>query len=190
MTRKKVIVVCGPSGSGKTSIMKVLLNRFDCLCFSVSATTRPKRPHETDGNDYYFLSIEEFKNQIDQKAFIEYEEVYTNIFYGTLYSEIERINAEGETALLDIDVIGALNIKKLYSEEAICLFIHPGSIENLKKRLISRGTESEESLGKRLDKASYEMSFSSQFDKIIYNDSSLEESIESCYTFLSPYLSC
>ncbi len=174
----KLVAVSGPSGSGKTTLVHQLLQNHDRFSFSISATTRPQRPNEQHGKDYYFFSPEEFKKKIKKGEFIEYQEVYPGILYGTLKSEIERIHAIGKIAVLDIDVLGALNIKKIYGEKALLIFIHPGSIENLKNRLIHRETESEQSLEKRLHRATKEMEMAFQFDYIIKNDSSLESAYQ------------
>lgn len=178
MNHPNIIVFCGPSGSGKTSIVKSLLTEIDELAFSISATTRNKRINEVHGKDYYFMTNEEFRSKIDQAAFIEFEEVYTNIFYGTLWTEIERIIKSGKTPVLDIDVYGALSIKKKYEEAAHVIFVHPGNQEILNNRLSQRNTENQENLAKRLTKAVQELTFANKFDHIIYNDKSLDKAIE------------
>ncbi|MBN8587648.1 MAG: guanylate kinase [Rhodothermia bacterium] len=165
----KIVVLTAPSGSGKTTIAKALLAQFPLMRFSVSATTRPKRPYEQHGRDYFYMSEESFRAKIAEDAFIEYEEVYPGLFYGTLRSEIERIATSG-IALLDIDVEGAQNVKEQYGEHALTLFIKPPSLEVLRARLLARETETPESLERRLKKAAYEMSFADKCDIVILND--------------------
>lgn len=141
----KCVILCAPSGSGKTSIAKFLLQKPELnLEFSVSATTREKRPGEIDGKDYYFLTVEEFKQKIENDEFIEWEEVYEGVYYGTLKSEIERIWKDGKNVLFDVDVEGGISLTKYFGEKALAIFIQPPSIEELKKRLRKRGTENEE----------------------------------------------
>ena len=167
----KLIIITAPSGAGKTSITSHLLKSFsDKLAFSVSATTRQKRGHEIDGVHYYFVTEDEFKEKIRQKEFAEWEMVYEGKYYGTLKSEMKRIWNDGKAPVLDIDVKGALHVQGQYPEQSISIFIEPPSIEELKKRLLSRGTETPETLAARVNKASYEISFKDQFDKIIVND--------------------
>lgn len=166
----KVIVVSAPSGAGKTSIVQQLLKDVPELKFSISATTRAKREYEVDGKDYYFLTPEQFKEKLAQDDFLEWQEVYTDQFYGSLKSEVERIWQNNQTVIFDVDVLGGLNIKKFYGDNAMSVFIKAPSVEELEKRLRNRGTETPETLKKRLDKAEYEMSFSNQFDEIILND--------------------
>ncbi len=166
----KVIIVSAPSGAGKTSIVRHLLQVVPRLNFSVSATTRDKRGNEEHGKDYYFFSPEEFRERISKDEFLEWQEVYANQFYGTLKSEVERIWSEGHTVIFDVDVLGGLNIKKYFGDQALAVFIQPPTLEELRNRLLNRGTETEESMKKRLDKAEYEISFANQFDKIVLND--------------------
>ena len=166
----KVIIVSAPSGAGKTSIVRHVLEFLPELRFSTSATTRAKREGEVDGRDYHFLTVEDFKEGIRNDDFLEWEEVYANQFYGTLKSEIQRIWDEGKTVIFDVDVKGGLNIKKYFGDDAMAIFIEPPSIQELENRLRNRGTETEESLHKRLEKAEYEMTFAPQFDKTILND--------------------
>ena len=166
----KVIIVSVPSGAGKTSIVSYLLEQMPELQFSVSATTRDKRDNEVHGKDYYFLTTEDFKQRLDREEFLEWQEVYQDQFYGSLKSEVERIWQNGQTVIFDVDVLGGLNIKKFYGDEALSVFIEPPSLEELKNRLKQRGTETEESLAKRVNKAEYELSFANQFDKIVLND--------------------
>ena len=167
----KLIIITAPSGAGKTSITNHLLKTFsDKLGFSVSATTRKKRDYEIDGVHYYFISEEDFKEKIRQKEFAEWEMVYEGKYYGTLKSEMKRIWNQGKAVVLDIDVKGALHVQGQYPEQTLSIFIEPPSIEELKKRLLSRGTETDESLSARINKAAYEISFKDQFNKIIVND--------------------
>ena len=166
----KLIVISAPSGAGKTSIVHYLLENMNELSFSVSACSRDQRENETDGKDYHFLGIEGFKSKIKEDTFLEWEEVYKNQYYGTLKSEIERIWKEGKSVIFDVDVEGGLNIKKQYPTECLSIFIMPPSVEVLQERLIARGSESEESLQKRLDKAEEEIAKNQEFDSIILND--------------------
>ena len=167
---RKLIVISAPSGAGKTSIVHYLLKNMPELAFSVSACSREKRENETHGEDYYFLGVEGFKNKIAENAFLEWEQVYENQYYGTLTSEIERIWSEGKAAIFDVDVEGALNIKKQYLTECLSIFIMPPSLGVLQERLIARGSESDKSLKKRLDKAEEEIAKNQEFDSIILND--------------------
>ena len=167
---RKLIVISAPSGAGKTSIVHYLLKNMPELSFSVSACSREKRENETHGEDYYFLGVEGFKNKIAENAFLEWEQVYENQYYGTLSSEIERIWTEGETVIFDVDVEGGLNIKKQYLTECLSIFIMPPSLGVLQERLIARGSESDKSLKKRLDKAEEEIAKNQEFDSIILND--------------------
>ena len=169
-TQQKLIILTAPSGAGKTTIKTALLSELDYLGFSISATTRGKREGEADGIDYYFLTPDEFKSKIKNDDFVEYEEVYTDQFYGTLYSELERNWNLGKTVILDIDVQGALSIKETFADQSLVIFIQPPSLETLKKRLMARDTESEESLRKRITKAELEMQFAESFDTYIIND--------------------
>lgn len=164
------IVITAPSGSGKTTIVKKLLEQIPELEFSVSATTRSKRTHEVHGKDYYFLSVSEFEQAIEKEEFIEWEEVYPGKFYGTLKREITRIKNQKKLAALDIDVQGALNLKKKYEEQLIAFFIKAPSPEILKERLIARGTDSPNDIEIRLAKAKYESQFENRFDFVIIND--------------------
>jgi guanylate kinase len=170
-TQQKIIIITAPSGAGKTSITRYLLNTYaDRLSFSISAATRQPRSNERDGVDYYFISLEEFTNRIQHGAFVEWEMVYEGKYYGTLKSELQRIWSEGKIPVLDIDVKGAIHVQQQYPENTLSLFIEPPSVDELKRRLQSRGTESEESLNARVSKASYEITFKTSFDHIIVND--------------------
>tara|TARA_B110000211_G_scaffold53748_1_gene59491 strand:+ start:1187 stop:1750 length:564 start_codon:yes stop_codon:yes gene_type:complete len=166
----KLIVISAPSGSGKTSIVSYLLKNMETLSFSISACSREQRENEIEGKDYHFLGIEGFKRSIKEDSFLEWEEVYKNQFYGTLKSEVERIWSEGKTVIFDVDVVGGLNIKKQYPKECLSIFVMPPSVEVLAERLIGRGSESDESLQKRLDKAEEEISQNQEFDTVILND--------------------
>lgn len=183
----KLIILCGPSGSGKTTIAHHLLKEIPTLTFSVSATTRPLRGREEDGKDYHFLSVADFENRISEGAFVEYEEVYKDVFYGTLKSELQRIwNAE-KVPVLDIDVVGALNIKNNYNPDTLTIFVHPVSVENLKHRLHKRATETAESFAKRIHKAEEELGMADKIDKIIYNDD-LEKALVQAEEYIKEYL--
>jgi guanylate kinase len=167
----KAIIFSAPSGSGKTTIVKHLLNTNPDLGFSISASTRDRRGRtEAHGKDYYFLTPIEFKEKIDKNEFIEWEEVYEGNFYGTLKSEIERIWQSGKNVIFDVDVKGGLNLKKYFGDKALSIFVKVPSIEVLKDRLKDRGTESTESLSRRLFKANFEMSFQDQFDIVLINE--------------------
>ena len=167
---KRLIVISGPSGAGKTSIIHHLLKQIPELSFSISACSRGKRENEIDGEDYYFLGVQGFKKQIQENAFLEWEEVYQDQYYGTLKTEVNRICNEGKSVIFDVDVAGALNIKNQYSERCLSIFIMPVSMQALKKRLVNRGSESKESLQKRLLKAEYEIARNKEFDHIVIND--------------------
>lgn len=166
----KIIIFSAPSGSGKSTIVNHLLTRDLGLEFSISATSRPPRGNEENGIEYYFLSQEEFEEKISNNEFVEYEEVYPNCYYGTLRSEVERISAKGHTVVFDVDVVGGVNLKEQFREQALAIFISPPSIETLRERLKNRCTDSDEMIEKRVGKAEYEMSFALQFDRIIIND--------------------
>jgi len=165
----KLILFCGPSGSGKTTIVHHLLKNNPGLSFSISATTRPKRANETDGIDYHFLSVDDFKKKIKQDEFIEWEEVYKDRFYGTLISEIEKIWKEGKAVVFDVDVEGGLNIKKKFGDELLAVFVMPPSVDELHKRLHARETETPESLKMRVAKAEHELTYAFKFDHVLIN---------------------
>lgn len=166
----KLIIVSAPSGAGKTTLVKHLLSSVNDLEFSISCATRLPRENEIDGKDYYFLSIEEFKQKIENDEFAEWEEVYTNNFYGTLKSEISRIWSKGKSVIFDIDVVGGINLKKIYPENSLSIFIMPPSIMELEKRLKNRQTESKDKLLMRLEKAEKEIQMAKEFDYILLND--------------------
>ena len=167
---KKVIILTAPSGAGKTSIASYLLNEMPQLSFSVSATTRVPRGNEKDGVEYHFISLAKFEGHIYQNDFLEYEMVYEGVYYGTLQSELTRIWNLGKMPVLDIDVKGAINVQKQIGANCLSIFIMPPSVEILKQRLENRKTEKPESIQIRLDKASFEISFSNQFNVIIQNN--------------------
>ena len=166
----KILIITAPSGAGKTSISKHLMKEFPQLQFSVSAATRHARSNEKDGIDYHFMSLENFKEKIVKNEFIEWEMVYEGKYYGTLKSELEKIWALNKIPVLDIDVKGAIHVQREYPIKTLSIFIEPPSIEELKKRLLSRGSETEDSISARVNKASYELTFKDQFDEVIINE--------------------
>ena len=166
----KLIIFSAPSGSGKSSIINYLLNQGLPIQFSISATSRDPRGDEKHGVHYYFFTPNEFRAHIEADNFLEYEEVYSDNFYGTLKSEVERITKTGHCVIFDVDVVGGCNIKKAYGNKALSVFIKPPSIDELRSRLEKRNTDTSEVIDKRLEKAEYELSFASQFDVIIIND--------------------
>ena len=166
----KLIIITAPSGAGKSSITQYLLKKYPKLTFSVSAATREPRANEVHGQHYYFMSVEEFQQKIKDDAFIEWEMVYEGRYYGTLKSEIFRIWEAGKTPVLDIDVQGAIHVQQQYKGKVLSIFIEPPSLEELERRLRTRATETPESIAIRLGKASYEISFRNQFNKIVVND--------------------
>lgn len=183
----KLIIFSAPSGSGKTTIVKELIKNNSNLGFSISACTRDKRGRsEENGKDYYFLTPEEFRQKINEEAFVEWEEVYPGAYYGTLKSEIERIWASGKHVIFDVDVKGGLALKKYYGDRALAIFVKVPTLEILEERLRSRGTESEEALSKRIFKMKFEWSFQSQFDVILVNDK-LEEAIEEAQSLFDDF---
>ncbi len=185
----KIIIISAPSGTGKSTIINALLDRGEIdMKFSISATNRQPRGEEVHGVNYYFLSDDEFRSAIAQDAFVEYEEVYPGRFYGTLKSEVERITAEGHNVILDIDVKGGLNVKKLYEEDALSIFIQPPGLEVLRQRLTSRATDSAEAIEQRLAKAEYELSFAPEFDRVVVNDS-LDRAVAEVDTVIKNFLS-
>ena len=166
----KLIIFSAPSGSGKSTIINYLLKQNLNLAFSISATSRPPRGEEKHGVEYFFLSPDEFRQRISNNEFLEYEEVYKDRYYGTLKSQVEAQLAAGQNVVFDVDVVGGCNIKKFYGDRALSLFIQPPCVEELRRRLIGRGTDAPEVIEHRVAKAEYELSFASKFDKVIIND--------------------
>jgi guanylate kinase len=184
----KLIIFSAPSGAGKTTIVHHLLQVFPELEFSVSACSRPIRKGEVNGVDYYYLSIEEFKQKIENNEFVEWEEVYTDNFYGTLKTEIERIWKKGKHIIFDMDVVGGLHLKKEFGDLALAIFVMPPSIQHLEMRLKSRETETPESIARRIGKAANELQTAEHFDKIILNDQ-LENAFAEAEKTVSDFLS-
>ncbi len=184
----KLLIFAAPSGSGKTTIVRHLLARYPQLAFSVSAATRPQRAHEQDGVDYYFISKEAFQRHIQHGDFAEWEEVYADNFYGTLRSEIERIWADGKVVIFDIDVQGAMRLKRKYGEQALTIFVKPPSREILVERLRSRGTEDPAALERRIAKAEHELAFENKFDIVLVNDV-LEDALRRAESIAETFLS-
>jgi guanylate kinase len=183
----KLIIFSAPSGAGKTTIVHHLLKVFPDLEFSVSACSREMRKGEAYGVDYYFLSVDEFKDKIERGEFVEWEEVYKDNFYGTLRSEVERIWKKGKHVIFDVDVIGGINLKKQFGANALSVFVMPPSIEHLENRLKSRETETPESIARRMGKAEQELKTANQFDKIILNDK-LEHAFEEAERIVEDFL--
>lgn len=182
-----LIIITAPSGAGKTSITRYLLHHFPRLAFSVSAATRPQRPDEQDGVDYYFLSLEEFQHKIQNQEFVEWEMVYEGRYYGTLKQELKRIQQLNKIPVLDIDVKGAIHIQEQYPEHSLSIFVQPPSIEELRRRLEARATESAEALQDRLNKAAYEISFRHHFNHIVINDN-LQKACEEARRMVTDFL--
>ena len=183
----KVIIFSAPSGSGKSTIVNYLLSRGLGLEFSISATCRSPRGEERHGKEYYFFSTDEFRQKIDKDDFLEWEQVYPGGYYGTLKSELERIWAKGHTVVFDVDVVGGVNIKKIFGERALSIFVQAPSVEVLRQRLESRGTDSAEKIEERVAKAEYEMTFADKFDIVVVNDkleSALEQAEKAVRDFL------
>ncbi|MBO7342933.1 MAG: guanylate kinase [Alistipes sp.] len=170
MQNGKLIIFSAPSGSGKTTIVKRLLTTFPQFEFSISATSRQPRGEERDGVDYFFLTAEEFRQKVTENAFVEWEEVYNGTCYGTLRSEMERIWAKGNVIIFDVDVMGGINLKRIFGDDACSIFIKAPSVEALRERLIGRGTDSAETIEKRVAKAEFELSKASEFDFVVVND--------------------
>src|SRR5664279_497313 len=183
-----LIIITAPSGAGKTSITRYLLRHFPQLAFSVSAATRSQRPDELNGVDYYFLTLEEFQHKIQNQEFVEWEMVYEGRYYGTLKAELKRIRDLNKIPILDIDVKGAIHVQEQYPEQSLSIFVQPPSIEELKRRLEYRATESAEALQDRLNKAAYEISFRHHFNNIIVNDN-LQNACEEARHIISEFLS-
>jgi len=183
----KLVIISAPSGAGKTSIVKHLLDSGLNLSFSVSATTRQLRGNESNGVDYFFLTVTDFKKKIDNNEFVEWEEVYKDLFYGTLKSELERIWANGQHVLFDVDVKGGINLKNKFGNDAIAIFIMPPSVEELENRLVKRATDTKEKIRIRVDKAKEELNLANQFDTVIVNhqlDKAKEETLKLVSSFL------
>ena len=184
----KLIIVSAPSGSGKSTIISWLMKHPELrLAFSISCTSRPPRGNERNGVEYFFLTPEEFRQRIDNDEFLEYEEVYENRFYGTLKAQVERQLEAGQNVVFDVDVKGGINIKKFYGERALSLFIQPPSVEELRRRLEGRGTDTPEAIENRLAKAEYELTFAPQFDHIVVNDD-LEQAKKETLALVSAFL--
>ncbi|MGG9970550.1 guanylate kinase [Ferruginibacter sp. SUN002] len=184
----KIIIITAPSGAGKTSITRHLMKTFPQLAFSVSAATRAARGAEKDGVDYHFMSEEKFNEKIQNNEFVEWEMVYQGKYYGTLRSELEKIWAENKIPVLDIDVKGAIHIKRQYPDSALTIFIDPPSVEELRNRLESRGTENAVAIDARVNKATYEISFKNHFDKTIVNDQ-LQRACAEAETIVKEFIS-
>ena len=170
MKKGKLIIFSAPSGAGKTTVVKHLLKQDFGLKFSISATSRAPRHTETHGKDYYFLSQDEFQSKVEKGDFLEWEEVYAGTCYGTLKEEVERIREQGKHVIFDVDVVGGINIKKYYGDEALAVFIQPPSVEELRNRLVGRSTDALEVIEKRVQKAEYELTFAPQFDVILVSE--------------------
>ncbi|HNV98028.1 MAG TPA: guanylate kinase [Chitinophagales bacterium] len=184
----KLIIVTAPSGAGKTTIVRHLLATEPNLAFSVSATTRLRRDYEVDGKDYYYMSLEDFRLQVEADAFVEWEEVYPGKCYGTLRSEVERLWDAGLDIIFDVDVKGALNLKNQFPERTLSIFVKPPSVDALAERLLNRGTETPETLATRLERVRYELTFADRFDAVIVNDvleTALREASELVHNFLT-----
>jgi len=191
MTPQKIknhcIIFSAPSGSGKTTLVHHMMKKGLPLSFSISATSRRPRINEKHGDDYYFIEESEFKEKIKRDEFVEYEEVYTGVYYGTLKSELDRIFSLGKVPVFDVDVLGGVQLKKILGDMALSIFVQVSNIEELEKRLKNRASDSEESIRKRLDKAAYEMTFASQFDLVIINDK-LEKAIHDTYLAINTFI--
>ncbi|WP_297979042.1 guanylate kinase [uncultured Capnocytophaga sp.] len=184
----RIIIFSAPSGSGKSSIIKELLKEEDLnLAFSISTTSRIPRGKEQNGVEYYFISVDEFKEKIDKQAFIEWQEVYAGNFYGTYQSEIDRLSSLGKNIVFDLDVFGGINLKKIFGKQALSIFIQPPSLEELKKRLEKRNTETIEKIQIRIDKAKYELEQSIYFDRLIINED-LSESVKEASQMIRNFL--
>lgn len=183
----KLVIFSAPSGSGKTTIVRELLKRFPCFEFSISATSRAPRGVEKHGVDYYFLSNDEFRERVARNEFVEWEEVYQGTCYGTLRSEMERIWANGNVIIFDVDVIGGINLKRIFGDDACSVFIMPPSVEELERRLRGRGTDSEEVILKRIGKAEFELSKAPEFDYTVVNDD-LQVAVEQTASIIENFL--
>jgi len=189
MTNGKIIVISAPSGCGKSTIINSILDAGNIdLMFSVSATNRPPRQGEENGVHYYFMTTEDFRDAVAAGEFIEWEEVYPGRYYGTLRKEIDRLVGKGHNVILDIDVKGALNVKKLYGDSAITIFVEPPSVEELRHRLENRGTDTAEQLDTRMNRAEYELGFAAEFDNRVVNDR-LENAIAETTDIIKGFIS-
>ena len=184
----KLVIFSAPSGAGKSTIVNYLLDQHLDLKFSISATSRPPRGTERNGVEYYFLAPDEFRQKVDNGEFLEYEEVYKDRYYGTLKSEVQRILDNGNNVIFDVDVVGGCNIKDYYGKQALAIFIKPPSIEELRQRLIKRGTDSDEVINDRVSKAVYELTFASKFDVVIHNED-LEKAKAEALSVIQEFLS-
>lgn len=188
MAKGKLIVISAPSGTGKSTIIGELMKQDDLkLEFSISATTRPPRGSEQHGVEYYFLTLEDFRQRIDRNEFAEYHEVYEGRYYGTLKSEIERITSKGHNVVMDLDVMGGIDVKRIYGKKALAVFIKPPSIETLRQRLLSRGTDSIEDINNRVDKAAFELSFADKYDCCVVNDV-LDDAVEQTREIITRFI--
>ena len=183
----KLIIFSAPSGSGKTTIVRQLLQLFPQFEFSISATSRAPRGQEQNGVDYFFLTNEEFRQKVAEEAFVEWEEVYNGTCYGTLKSEMQRIWQKGNVIIFDVDVMGGINLKRIFGEQACSIFIMPPSIEELRNRLVGRGTDSTETIEKRVAKADFEISKAPEFDHVVINDK-LEEAVKQAEQIINNFL--
>ncbi len=184
----KLIIFSAPSGAGKTTIVKHLMKQGLNLKFSVSATSRQPRHNETDGKDYYFISEKDFREKINNNEFLEWEEVYEGTLYGTLKSEVEKIRESGSNVIFDVDVVGGINIKKYYGDDALAIFVQPPSVEELKKRLEKRSAETWEEINMRIAKAEKELSFAPRFDHIIINNN-IQEALKEAENVVKKFIS-
>jgi guanylate kinase len=183
----KLVIISAPSGAGKSTIVKHLLDSNLNLAFSVSATTRPPRGKEINGQDYFFMSVPEFRQRVERNEFVEWQEVYKDILYGTLNSELERIWSGGHHVLFDVDVEGGINLKRIFGNKSIAIFILAPSVDELEKRLLERGTDSRDKISMRVEKAHREMKMADQFDTVIVN-SDLEKAKQEAYRTVSDFL--
>ena len=188
MNNRKVIIFSAPSGSGKSTIVGKMLEKFPQLEFSISATSRSPRGNERHGKEYYFFSAETFRKMISEEAFVEYEEVYSGSYYGTLKSELERIWAKGKTIVFDIDVKGGMNLKRIFGKDALAIFIMAPSVEELRRRLERRGTDSAEAIDRRVAKAEEELLYEPRFDRVLENDV-LEHTLAEAERIVSQFVS-
>lgn len=183
----KLVIFSAPSGSGKTTIVRELLKRFDCFEFSISATSRKPRGQEQHGVDYYFMTNDEFKAHVENDDFVEWEEVYQGTCYGTLKAEMNRIWDNGHVILFDVDVMGGINLKRLFGEDACSVFIMPPSVEELERRLRGRGTDAEDVIIKRIAKAEFELSKADAFDHVVVNDD-LQEAVDTTAAIIADFI--